>query len=210
MKKIILIPAAAGVLAFGGIVLANTDQTNGTDPAAAEMNTAPEPAQKSEEMIGFEKASAIALAIADGKVTQIELGEDDGRQEYEVEIRDAEFEYDFDIDAFSGEVTEQVRERLNDDDRNSVNQETAKADAKKSNQAADNAKGIISADKAKEIALKESGGGKIVDFELDSDDGFQYYEVEVVNGNTEFEMEINAADGSLMEFEQDDEDDDDR
>ena len=113
MKKIILIPAAAGILAFGGIVLANTDSNTGANPATTdsqEMNTAPATPQKeaSKELIGFEKATSIALGIAEGKVTDVELSEDGGRQEYEIEIHTAEYEYDFDIDAFTGEVLEQL------------------------------------------------------------------------------------------------------
>src|SRR5690606_29050032 len=175
MKKMILIPAAAGVLAFGGIVLANTDTNNGSNteaPATAEVNTSPAAtdSQNSGGMIGFEKASAIALAIADGKVTDIELSEDDGRQEYEVEIRDAEYEYDFDIDAFTGDVVEQDRELLRDDDDSKENANVNQNDGQQSSESnqdnKDASKAVISADKAKEIALNETGAGNIVDLAL--------------------------------------------
>ncbi|WP_052131640.1 PepSY domain-containing protein [Planococcus sp. CAU13] len=219
MKKIILIPAAAGVLAFGGIVLANTNPNTDASPAATESqetNTVPAAHEKqvSNELIGFEKAAAIALAIADGKVTDVELSEDDGRKEYEVEVHTAEYEYDFDIDAYTGEVLEQDRERLRDGDRSAARQDVKTENGKKSTQPGNeqnvsSQNGLISAEQAKDIALRESGGGTIVEFELDNDDGRQYYEIEIVNGQTEYELEIDAAYGSITEFELDDDDDDD-
>lgn len=211
MKKIILIPAAAGILAFGGIVLANTDSNTGANPATTdsqEMNTAPATPQKeaSKELIGFEKATSIALGIAEGKVTDVELSEDGGRQEYEIEIHTAEYEYDFDIDAFTGEVLEQDRERLD----KGIKGKDAVTQNKANTGQTDNKVGgtaeapAIPADKAKEIALKETDGGTITDFELDSDDGRSYYEIEIAKGNMEYELEINAADGSIIEFKMDD------
>lgn len=200
MKKLILFPAAAGVLAFGGIVLANTDSVDlpggENNKSAKTQNTA------TEELIGFEKASSIALALSDGKVISTELDEDDGRQQYEVEIQDNDYDYDYEIDAFTGEVLERDRDRLDDDDDREVNLEN-----RNSTQVA--AGNMISAEQAAEIALKESGGGAVVELDMDSDDGVQHYDVEIVDGNKEFELEINAADGKVLKFEQDEDDDDD-
>ncbi|WP_281862962.1 PepSY domain-containing protein [Planomicrobium okeanokoites] len=161
MKKFILFPAAAGVLAFGGIVLANTDSTN----VSVEENNSPAKTQNSvsEKLIGFDEASSIALELSDGKVIRAELDEDDGRQQYEVEIQDTEYEYDYEIDALTGEVLEQDRDRLDDDDDREVNLVNSNG-----TQAA--AENMISADQAQEIALKEAGAGQIVELDLDSDD----------------------------------------
>ena len=62
-----------------------------------------------------EKAAIeIAMKQAKGTVTEIELDEDDGRVIYEIEIKDGKYEYDFDIDAISGEVLKFEKDR--DDD----------------------------------------------------------------------------------------------
>lgn len=201
MKKIILIPATAGVLAFGGIVLANTDSVTG--PEAANNNSKETNQVATGEMIGFEKASSIALAISDGQVTDVELSDDDGRKHYEVDIRDKDFEYDYDIDAFTGKVLEQDSDRLDDDDKGE--KEQAGVDG---TQAA--AESLIAAEEASEIALQQSNGGTIVEFDLDNDDGMKYYDVEIVNGDQEYELEIDATDGNILKFEQDENDDDDR
>ncbi|MCM3610637.1 PepSY domain-containing protein [Planococcus sp. MERTA32b] len=200
MKKLILFPAAAGVLAFGGIVLANNDSVDlpgGENSKSAEtQNTA------TEKLIGIEKASSIALGLSDGKVISTELDEDDGRQHYEVEVQDSDYEYDYEIDAFSGEVLERDRDRLDDDDDREVSLENSNGTQASGDK-------MISAEQAAEIALKESGGGAVVELELDRDDGIRHYDVEIVDGNKEFELEINAADGKILKFEQDNDDDDD-
>lgn len=200
MKKFILFPAAAGVLAFGGIVLANTDSTN----VSVEENNSPAKTQNSvsEKLIGFDEASSIALELSDGKVIRAELDADDGRQQYEVEIQDTEYEYDYEIDALTGEVLEQDRDRLDDDDDREVNLVNSNG-----TQAA--AENMISADQAQEIALKEAGAGQIVELDLDSDDGVSHYDIEIMAGNEEFELEINAADGKVLKFERDDRDGED-
>ena len=207
MKKMILIPAAAGVLAFGGIVLANTDTNSEEVPASmnnAEVTTVPAENGK-KEMIGFEKAAEIALEIAEGKVTDIELSDDHGRQEYEVEIHGAEYEYDFDIDAFSGEVLEQDRDRLDDDDRDSSDKKEGNGVQQAQQQ--NETKNLISVEKAIEVAVNKTGGGTVEDVELESDDGLRYYEIEIEDGRTEFDLKINATDGAILKFEQDEDDD---
>ncbi len=193
MKKLILIPAAAGVLAFGGIVLANTGADDGQGTADGNSKAA-----ELDKMIGFEKAKSIALESSDGNVTGIELSLDEGKQHYEVEVQDKDYEYDYDIEAFTGEVLEEDRENLDDDEKQEVGLENGTA-------AAD----LISAEKASEIALKETGGGTIVELGLDNEDGIQQYEVEIMNGNKEFELEIDAVEGKILKSEQDDNDEKD-
>lgn len=64
-----------------------------------------------------EKAAIqIAMLQAKGKVTDIDLDDDDGRLIYEIEIKDGKYEYDFDIDAKSGKVLKFEKDRDDDDD----------------------------------------------------------------------------------------------
>ncbi|NLJ57907.1 MAG: hypothetical protein GX339_03575 [Tissierellia bacterium] len=57
--------------------------------------------------------------------------------------------------------------------------------------------------KAMEIALGLANG-KIVDFELDEDDGYYKYEIEIVADGYEYEIELDAYTGEVLEFEKDD------
>ncbi|NYF23318.1 PepSY domain-containing protein [Sporosarcina sp. JAI121] len=63
------------------------------------------------KFITKEAAVKIAMKQAKGTATEVELDEDDGRVVYEIEIKDGKYEYDFDIDAISGEVLKFEKDR---------------------------------------------------------------------------------------------------
>ncbi len=68
------------------------------------------------------------------------------------------------------------------------------------------------AQQAVDTALKEFEG-TVTDVEYDEDDGVYYYDIEIENGNDDFEVKLNAEDLSIIEqnLERDDNDrDDDR
>lgn len=55
-------------------------------------------------VIDLKKAEEIALKEFDGKITGLELDEDDGRQMYEIEMEKGEDEAEMEIDAYTGEI----------------------------------------------------------------------------------------------------------
>lgn len=59
-----------------------------------------------ENAISVQEAEYIAVQEFPGKVTEMELDEDDGRLIYEVELIDGDQEAEFDIDAITGEILE--------------------------------------------------------------------------------------------------------
>lgn len=213
MKKLIYIPVAAGVLAFGGIVLANSE-TPAANPAA-KTGTVTNEVQKlstPEEMLSFEEISAKALELANGRITDIELDKDDRRAHYEVDVDFEGYEYDFEFDAYTGEVLEHKREKdRNDDVKQSSTAvspaSTKTADSKSVNQAVSN-KDLIGSDKAIESALAVVSG-TVEGFELETDDGFAYYEIEIKDGRSEHDVDVNAKDGSILKVDSDFDDDDD-
>jgi uncharacterized membrane protein YkoI len=60
---------------------------------------------------------------------------------------------------------------------------------------------LIGHEKAIEIALGLTGGGVVDDIELDEDDGFYSYEIEIVKDGIEYDIEIDALTGKVLEFE---------
>lgn len=60
----------------------------------------------------------------------------------------------------------------------------------------------IGEDQAKQIALNEAGGGKIIEFSYDNNDRIPNYEVTVLNDRVEYEFEISAIDGSILSKDQ--------
>ncbi|WP_203339333.1 PepSY domain-containing protein [Planococcus beijingensis] len=211
MKKLIYIPVAAGVLAFGGIVLANSE-TPAANPAAKTVTNEVQKLSTPEEMLSFEEISAKALELANGRITDIELDKDDRRAHYEVDVDFEGYEYDFEFDAYTGEVLEHKREKdRNDDVKQSSTAvspaSTKTADSKSVNQAVSN-KDLIGSDKAIESALAVVSG-TVEGFELETDDGFAYYEIEIKDGRSEHDVDVNAKDGSILKVDSDFDDDDD-
>src|SRR5699024_3709453 len=70
------------------------------------------------------------------------------------------------------------------------------------------AESFISMEKAQEIALSEQDG-HIDSIELESEEGYVYYEVEIENGDREYDIYIEASTGEILKVDRDDHDDDD-
>ena len=72
-------------------------------------------------------------------------------------------------------------------------------------------KSYIGAEKAKEIAFAHSGidpsSAVIEKVELEEDDGIWEYEVEFKSGSVEYKYKINAANGNIIDFEKETDDD---
>ena len=67
----------------------------------------------------------------------------------------------------------------------------------------------ISQDKAREIALAQVPGAtakNMTKLTLDRDDGRLIYEIEIKYNGMEYDFEINAADGAILEMEMDEDD----
>ena len=71
-----------------------------------------------------------------------------------------------------------------------------------------NLSSLIGIVKVNQIVLDKVPGSTIIKFELDYDDGRQVYEVKAVLGQMEYEFEINALTGAILEFETDEDDKD--
>ncbi|WP_433457895.1 PepSY domain-containing protein [Micromonospora sp. CA-248212] len=63
--------------------------------------------------------------------------------------------------------------------------------------------------RAGEIALAKAGGGQIVEIEAEQEHGRAVWSVEVVVGDTEHEVDVDRADGSVVKAEQEPVDADD-
>ena len=97
-------------------------------------------------------------------------------------------EYDYEIDAATGKITDVDYDAENYTKPSSSNT-------------------VISADEARQIALKHAGVSasnvRYDKTELDYDDGVQKYEIEFRVGQMEYEYEINAVTGTVLKAERD-------
>ncbi|HSP22754.1 MAG TPA: PepSY domain-containing protein [Planococcus sp. (in: firmicutes)] len=209
MRKLIYIPAAAGILALGGIAWANTDANPAESNVQAEsdQDIKADATQSTNQpkFLTFDEASEKALQEVDGKITDIELERDGRVPRFEVDIDKDGYEYDLKLDAVTGEILEQKREKDDTDDDEDDNFTSSE----KSSSATASANGYISKDEAV-AAAKTVASGTVEDLELDNDDGVAYYEIELKDGRTEYEVHVNAKDGSILKHETDKDDDDDR
>ena len=105
-----------------------------------------------------------------------------------VEVYSGNTEYDYDIDALTGAILSSDRE-LEDFDIGTVSSSSGK---------------VISAEKAKSIALNRApSGSTVVKCQLDRDDGRTIYEVELRNGRMEYDCDIDAVSGQILKWESD-------
>jgi uncharacterized membrane protein YkoI len=151
-------------------------------------------------VIGKDEAKVIALedaALNEDEVTFIrtKLERDDGRTVYEVEFYSTDTEYDYEIDAYTGEIvsfdSEVEGRRVTRTNRSEAPPVTE----------------YIGEAAAKAIALDLAGLGEAevrkLKVEFDRDDGRYVYEIEFKNGRTEYEYAIDAVDGTVYEREVD-------
>lgn len=143
------------------------------------------------EIISAEEAIAIGLELADGQIIEfeLELDKDNGRLIYEIEIEVGNKEHEIKIDAYTSNV---LKHEIDKDGDMSKKHKLTKQE-------------IISAEKAIAIGLKQANG-KITKFELelDEDDGRLEYEIEIKLNGVEYEIEIDAYSGKVLNHEIDD------
>lgn len=145
--------------------------------------------------VGAEKAKEVALQHAGLKASDVTfiksvLDYDDGRKVYDVEFYSGNKEYDYEIDAQSGQVVSF------DYDVENWTIPTTPATGTD-----------IGSEKAKQIALQNAGLSEsqvtFVRVQADYDNGRKVYEVEFYSGNTEYDYEIDATNGAIREMDHD-------
>ena len=138
-----------------------------------------------------EQAKKIALEdaqVAETDVTRIriERDKDDDRQVYDIDFYVGTKEYDYEIDLYTGQIVSRDLEIEDDfNDEQNVQNEN-----------------LISKAEALEIVLKKVEGAteKDVEIELDKDDGYWKYEGEIHFNQKEYEFELNAQNGKILEW----------
>lgn len=123
--------------------------------------------------ITLSQAKELALKEVNGKIISTKTDDDD----YEITVQKDGYIYEIEVNKKTGKITDIDKEKV----KTSVD--------------------IISANKAKEIALKEVSG-TVVSVDYDDDD--YKYDVEIVKDNIEYEVEIDAKNGNVIKVEKDD------
>ena len=163
-------------------------------------------------MISAEEAKAIALQHADLVAEEVtfskcELDEDFDSTNYDVEFyTEDRIEYDYEIDAYTGEILGYDRDGDDTLFTDSATQDgtNASTNADIANNSQNPTSTIITEDAAKKIALEQVPGAAeehIREFDRDYDDGRLKYEVEIFFEDKEYDFDIDAKDGTILERE---------
>ena len=155
----------------------------------ASSGTSSGTASGSSSLIGEEKARELVLQDAGvsasaATFTQSELEQDDGRWKYEIDFFANGTEYEYTVDAQNGTILKR------DSDYNPDDAPVSSAS-------------VISMDEAKALAQAKAPNAVLRDISFDYDDGIPVYEGELREGNTEYEFEIDARNGSFLKWEAD-------
>lgn len=181
-------------------------------------------ASSTEPKLSAEEISSLVEAQYPGTHGEPILSIKDGEPVYEVEINQNTGSYSATLHGDTGRVLDLYERestqgsQANNEEKESKSQgteedndgiddnETANNDKEKNDSTSgEKENAIISSDEAKGIALREFSG-TVTELELDEDDDMLIYEIEIVNGNKEASIEINAYTGNVVVIEIDDED----
>ena len=167
-------------------VLTTQEQYIASTPSASNYITVEKAKQAALSHAGVSASNAVFVKAG--------LDWDDGKVCYEVEFYAGNTEYDYDIDAVTGAVLSYDRD-WDDFSLKSTSSGTSSGAT---------TDGLITEAKAKEIALaKAPSGATVVKCKLDRDDGRYVYEVEMRSGRTEYDCEINAVTGVILDWDVD-------
>ena len=192
-----------------------------TDARDNDRNNAP---QNNEQVkITLEEAKAIALrdaGVNEADVTFNKARLDDDKDDYDIEFYTEDKEYDYEISAVSGKITEsEVENRRNNQippvtsEDTPANNQNSQPDVTVSTPDVQNNSNqeYIGNERAKEIAFEHAGVKAdevyLSKIKIDRDDGRYQYEIEFYKGDVEYEYDIDAYTGKILDFEKDHKDD---
>ena len=180
MKKKILSIALLSIMVLGVSVAANAKSKNKYNRNIT-----------SNSYIGVNRAMNIALKKVPGAnsshMKKIHLDRENGRMVYEGEIYYNGQEYEFDIDAVTGDIVKWKVDEISNNSgyiNNNVNNSQT-----------------ITMEKAKSIALAQVPGANESHFgeiDLDHDHGRTVYEIEIFYNNSKYEFDIDASTSEIV------------
>lgn len=186
----------------------SSDRYSNTPPSSSNSDD-------TRQYIGKDAAKSIAFKhanVADSSVRDLEaeLDKEDDRMIYEVDFESGNVEYEYDIDAYTGEILKYDHDY---DDSKILSNIPANSGSSSSNNNSKNTthtgtstkKQYISKDAAKNIAFEHAdiivSSIRDLKVELDEDDGHMVYEVDFESGNMEYEYDIDAYTGEILKWE---------
>ena len=175
----------------GGILKAENGQT-GDHHSETESHHGTE---ESAAYLGAEQAKALALehaGISSASFEKVELDSDGGRAVYEIEFTAGGYEYEYKVDAATGEILKAENEQTGSHHSETDSHHGTEASA-----------AYLGVEQAKALALEHAGvsSASFEKAELDSEDGTAVYEIEFTAGGYEYEYKVDAVSGAIRKAE---------
>lgn len=175
------------LLLMAGVVVGCSNGNSSNDSSGTTANEL-----KDETKVSVNEAIKIYQKnFPKANIISIELEKHLGKPIYTIEGADKTTEYQLNINATNKKVKQKSEEPLDEDDCSEAKNEKL------------NLNNLISLNKAAQIAKKAAKGGKATEFKLEQDLGVTFWEVKVVDGNSETEVQIHAQNGKVLKTEKD-------
>ena len=139
--------------------------------------------------ITLEEAQEIALAETNGgTVVKYKLEYENGIKVYEIEIVNGDTKYEIEVGVKDSKIYKSE----------------SKSVTKKNSTALLPSDTDITIDEAKQIALEKAGGGEVIKWELDYEDGIKVYEIEIIDNINikKYSMDVSAIDGTIYNYKE--------
>lgn len=207
-KNLFKVLIAAALVLSVALLAACKDSQPVTENATVNRDEATAATVKSGEMISVTPDAAIDIALDHAGVSRENavmfgtptLDEEKGKSHYDIEFGYDGFEYDYEIAVVDGTVLKAEKERENtapSDKKPAAPENTEPPVTEQTNS------GYISVDDAKQKALENAGvkpeNATFLKAYYDSDDIVPHFDVKFVSDGYEYEYEIKAADGRILE-----------
>ncbi len=223
-KKIPVIPVIAVIAAVcvTGLTAASASSfadTVGEKNTKDVSNKTSDKIATTNQYIGEDAAKKIAIAKVSGaaieNITEFYLEHDGGKAEYDGKIYFENVKYEFEINAVDGTITEWEQENKKTTTHGAIDA-TSSATGKggttsvnPDDKVSTDTSTYIGIEKAKEILLLRVPGATIAKIDLEYDDGKVKYEGKMYLNNLEYEFEMNAVTGEIVDLESDSNDNSD-
>ncbi len=213
MKKKVFAVLVSVVLVLSVVLLAAYAKNQpGKENVNLNQAQASAPSVKNSEVLSVSPDEAIGAALKHAGVSRDNavmfgvpsLDKDNGKVHYDVEFGYNGFEYDYEVAVADGSIlkAEKEAERVKVSEKESV---PAKPEVpvSKENKSNNNNNGYISVESAKQKALDDAGvkaeDAVFLKAYYDSDDLVPHYDVKFEANGYEYEYEVKASDGSVLE-----------
>ncbi|MCD8327514.1 MAG: PepSY domain-containing protein [Ruminococcus sp.] len=192
-KSIEALKQSANSTSTQNTVSTSADNTSSNTTTTTTTTTA----ANNSSSISLEDAKAIALSDAglsksDVTFTKAKSDTDDGVAVYDIEFVTSSSEYEYEIRVSNGAIVDKSVEAIKTTKTTTTSQTVTSSSTSS-----------ISLDKAKSIALSDAGLSKsdvtFTKAKTDNDDGVQVYDIEFTTSSKEYEYEVRASDGKILD-----------